>query len=924
MSIESLLTQGISASNQAMGIAAGNVSKKGSTHLDASIVPGQSGSLNVQITPRSNPSLLKSVLTTTADAGRTQANFEYNEKLNSIFGDPNSSTSMSSTLNSLVAAFEKAITPDAKPQIIAAATAFTSSINNYATQLQSTSQTLQQDIQTTASDINNITQSLSIVNQKIGANSDQGLRDEREGLLSQLASLISIQTSYTSDGKLNIRTQNGAQDLVVENRYAQISYTQNTGVLASDPNTNTIVTFQYYDVTTNNPTFSIPVKVNDLTAFGGKFAGLLDVSQSLLPNALKSINDVATQLKSQFNKLHNSGSGYPPATSFTSSETMHSYDVGAYSGTVNFALTNLDGSAAKDAQGNYLKPMTLNFANISSSVSTSGQFAVSDIISEINNIASGYSQTSIGLGEIPGPQAQPKQYLIDQVRMVAPSVRADGSFDFQLELASGSEYDVDFIVEDVKVIDNAGADLGYVYDSSLPSFTLAAGTRAKTAQHLTLNLENAQSNTIRMKLSATGKNSGVTEAAWVQFTLDAGAGNTLPGLAITNQRVEAAPAFAGAVAFPAGDHAAVATVAKLGGSGLISASLTADGYLNIASGNSSLGIIVDSGASKAKDPSAASYILPKSFSEYLHLNDFLVTADDTNPAQTLALRSDLASNPNLISLGQTQLFSADVTSFVGDVAALADFYTAANPADGEFLTINGVTFTFRNVLVGANDVQIDAGGVAATTTTNLLTQLQASTDPRLVDVLTFADDGAAGILITAKQAGAQGNNITISTNVANALKTDATHGTNLAGDVLQGGTYRQVSGHNATHLDKAPTYAYEIRSNSVGIFDKISSTYLNFYNGQSVSSQTISNFFGGFKTTTAAIYNSSKSDNKVSEKTLEALTLKYSNEVKNTKDNEDASMLDYLSAAQKNERFLALIGQHFKVQDALTALARGR
>lgn len=83
---------------------------------------------------------------------------------------------------------------------------------------------------------------------------------------------------------------------------------------------------------------------------------------------------------------------------------------------------------------------------------------------------------------------------------------------------------------------------------------------------------------------------------------------------------------------------------------------------------------------------------------------------------------------------------------------------AANPEDGDTLTLNGVTFTFKTTPVGVNDVQI--GASLGDTLETLVSQLTASSAPA-ISVANFEDDGVDELTITYKTKTELGNAFTI-------------------------------------------------------------------------------------------------------------------------------------------------------------------
>lgn len=112
----------------------------------------------------------------------------------------------------------------------------------------------------------------------------------------------------------------------------------------------------------------------------------------------------------------------------------------------------------------------------------------------------------------------------------------------------------------------------------------------------------------------------------------------------------------------------------------------------------------------------------------------------------------------------------------GGAKATGKITVAAQPADGDTVTVNGVSFTFKTSGAGGNNVVIGAN--AAATASALLAVLKGSTAPAVAAAdYTLA---SAAITVTNKSAGPAGNNFT--------LAASNTTATTLSGAKLTGGT----------------------------------------------------------------------------------------------------------------------------------------
>jgi hypothetical protein len=97
------------------------------------------------------------------------------------------------------------------------------------------------------------------------------------------------------------------------------------------------------------------------------------------------------------------------------------------------------------------------------------------------------------------------------------------------------------------------------------------------------------------------------------------------------------------------------------------------------------------------------------------------------------------------------------------VAATGSITFAANPSDGDTITLNGITFTFVDAAPAGNEILI--GATLADTLDNAVTALNASADPD-VAAATYGDNGTDRLLVTHATAGPDGNSFTLAASAA--------------------------------------------------------------------------------------------------------------------------------------------------------------
>jgi|GEM_PF-3833485 len=777
MSIASVLNN-LNIGNRAVSESGKNVqSPDGSTKVDV-LFQNNGLSGTGLITRRATAGFeFEQTISAASVYGASNAAFEYHTRLNTLLGLQNDPTSISNSLDTFVNGFDSTShSIEKRANILANASSFASQVTRYADGLKDVKSTLETDITNTISAINNIILDIVSVNKTLGS-SGQGVGsvlDQRDSLIAQLGEYLGIKCSFNDAGMATIRIAKGGKELVDNAHYVQISYYQDLDLLSHSSDSDTIRTTYYnLDGTMGR---GADTQVGDvISQFGGRFAGLLNVRDSVLPTALANINNAVKQIAEKVNELQNSGSGFPPAPTLTSERTMLLTDKAAFKGKVNFSVTDNAGNPVLDTNGNYVKPVTVDFDKLSSRNSISGQFTAADVINEINQVAAGYSKASVGLGRVAVPVGAPAQWLIDQVRLVPTSdISAGGVMSFQLELNSGSSFDTQFQVTGMQVLDQAtGTVIPQTNAFVLPdAITLSSGQNTKTGQNIIVNLNAAeQFNTVRLSMRVVGTN-GVYEEKFADFIIGNAATANLRSAAIMNQRseavVSAGVAVVGGVS-PArpplvvGSNAAAATPAKLGApivsanfvdsNGLTVTDVNTQGYLKVSAVVGS-GVVIDTATSTVLSTNATATEISKNFSHHFGLNNFF-TSNATNPATDLAVRPDIVANPGLIALGKTQANSVTQNVMKGQVLPSATLNLAGlgNILDNDTVNINGTVFTFRlamPALAAATDVAIGADHVASLQ--NLYNAV--STNATLTNVITITPPAGTSIMtITAKASG---------------------------------------------------------------------------------------------------------------------------------------------------------------------------
>ncbi len=316
--------------------------------------------------------LMKSLVGATSDLGSADSLNNYLNQLQSLYGsttngDDSSGTSLGNTLASLESAISSLASDPSDASLQATAV---QDLNAVATQLQQTSGGIQQlrgnadqDIASSVTDVNQQLQLIDSLNKQIAQASASGqptgdLDDQRNTALQDVASKMDISYFTGSNGSLQIYTASG--QALVDSTAHTLSYTPAASVTAN---------------TTYNPGSSsgfggIMLNGMDITSqiTSGSIGALVSLRDTVLPGAQSQLDQLADQLATSLNAVHNQGTSLPPPATLTGTA--------AVTATTPFAATGTARIAVTDAQGNLVSYQDFDLSSYST---------VGDLVSAINS-----------------------------------------------------------------------------------------------------------------------------------------------------------------------------------------------------------------------------------------------------------------------------------------------------------------------------------------------------------------------------------------------------------------------------------------------------------------------------------------------------------------------------------------------------------
>ena len=765
---------------------------------------------------------------------------EFHTRIQTLFGQPSTGGSLSAAVDNF---FSSLTSLSVNPELSSLRLNTVNDATNLISKLGGLAQSLEElrfeadrDINSTLGFINQQLRELNELNPAIRTAQNSGIPDaplveRREILLQNLAENIDLSLFITGSGEVSITTGTGIS--LLEDDLKQLIYTPaasaNTFIDDVPLDSIKIQTFRQNGEKIGQDEIIVSAGVeSDITkqVEGGKLNGLLRLRDEIIPNLLGQLDNLATALADQVNAIHNDGAGFPPPTTLTGTTTVIPGEEHLFSGSVRIGLVNPDGTPVSSAYSDdpLLRPFTLDLSSLDNGQGN-GRPDIQTIVDEINDYFGPPPQT-LTLG----PLADIR--IASRTNTIGPQAGfpTDSIFTFDFELDNAFSNDIDFEVLDVQVL-NAGAT-GLV--GTLPgTYTLEGGERTRTgaANSITVDFNGvatAGPYTIRSTVRAIDAN-GVSFLTTVDYEVSDNITNAF------NDRTSATSVFSGdGETITPNTSQRYATAEFVDSNGNPAASGGA-GFLQITTNTNGRDyrIAIDELDSLELGQPENSVAVPASnrgFSHFFGLNNFFVETETPSisngavntvdgAAVNLAVRSDILSDPNRISLGEltqstiTQTIEKQVT--VGTVQAVGTIQFAANTAVGDTLDINGSIFTFV-AGVPVLDSEIQVGGTLPQTLINIATELNANNTftQGNAALATYSFNGVDSITATYDSPGLEGNAFSLATNLGASAQNATINGgtpSQTASDVLQGG----VDGIATLTSNELYTYELSVGGNQV-------------------------------------------------------------------------------------------------------------
>lgn len=394
-------------SNEVVNQQANFIAGTGQGASIASITRNVSDYLNSQVNSQTSVNSAASSIT------------NYYTQIQNLLGQPGGTNSIDQGISAFFTAVQNlANSPSASAQtnVVNSASSVAGQIANLASSLQNLRLQSDSDINGAVNNVNADLQSLIKTNSAlqhssaIGQNTN-GLLDNRDATIKDLAQYMDIKPIFNSDGTVSINTSNGVT-LLTNTTSAKLSYSPITSVNTLINNSNispiNVITTDANGTTLGQVTTlatggSSSAVTNSLTS--GKLQSLLSMRDGIIPNILSQLDVLASNLRDKVNAINNSGTGFPPPNSYTGTTLLSGNSTSVYSGSVRIAALGSNGtpvSSPYSDETNGLQPLTLNLATLNTGKGA-GTVSVDGLINSINQYY-GPPQNKVEIGNINNAQ----------------------------------------------------------------------------------------------------------------------------------------------------------------------------------------------------------------------------------------------------------------------------------------------------------------------------------------------------------------------------------------------------------------------------------------------------------------------------------------------------------------------------------------
>ena len=678
---------GLQASQQALAVLSQNIANANTPGYSRQQVAqsavnvgsqGGDGVVVTGITRDVDQYISKSAVTLSSSVASTNTINSFYSQMQTYIGQPgdnNSIDSYTSTFfNSLSTLAASPTDSSLKITAVSSATTLATQISGLASNLENLRYSADTQISQATTEVNTALKTIYNLNSAIisasqNNSSTNGLEDNLTAALTTVAGDVDINYTTNANGTVNVSTSSG-QPLVSGSTLYQLNYTPvaNVSQLSDGTKLNPIY-LQAVDssgkpigtpsqLATGGTSSSVSTSLT-----GGKIAGLLNVRDSVIPDSLTQLDNLASNLQNSVNAIQNAGTSYPPPQTLTGQSLVGAQSSTSWSGSVVIAALNADGTpvtspyASDTTNGVGMTPLTINLSTLNSGAGA-GKPTVQSIINQINQYYG-------------APNAHAKLGDLNNIQLVSNSdslTAGSGTYNFSLSLSNISGNSDGVVVTGATIKDAANNPVTITSPAAFPTASVtSAGDNTAASIPFSANMSTAGAGpyTVSMNVQTTAADGTVSNGT-VTYTLN----NTSAGM--LNDTFPATAATGSAtLELPTNTQPIMtAKLVDANGNELPKDPTTGDyigsGYLVISGATSSTRVAIDQlNSSDTGNTQTKTAATGEGFSQFYGLNNFFNddgSSGTTNAALNLSVRSDIASNPQTLSLGYlSQSTSSNVT-----------------------------------------------------------------------------------------------------------------------------------------------------------------------------------------------------------------------------------------------------------------------
>jgi flagellar hook-associated protein 1 FlgK len=672
MSISSALKSaltGLQAVEKQISVASGNISNaatpgyaKQRAELATQVVAGDVAGVSVVgITSEINENVIGEIRNQSGDLAEKNTLSEFYQRIELLYGSPGTAPSLSDRVTDFFSGLQSLSdnpeTLSLRQNAVSGAEDLTRFVGSAATQLHSLRFEADQGLKASFDNVNAIVEKLYGLNQKISGfepstGGYQNLVLAQNDALRELSEYLPISVTRGSGGAVSVTGPDGIS--LLDNRRYKIEYTASTSadsLIEGLPfSAATVVAL---DANGNPDGTAKPILVSggtsDQVTTGvekGKIKALLEMRDQVLPELILQLDGLASTVKNEINAVHNDGAAFPPPSELNGTRTVADDTLLGFTGSVRIAVLQEDGSPALSPYSDeiYYTPLTIDLASLNDG-SGAGKFDVETLMNEINSYYG-------------APQAKAS---VGNLRNVSLVLRDDaladgGSASFALEYDNVSTLDSTVEILDVQIVDPTDSSSTYPAVTVPGAGTSVKGTRA-IGDDFTLDFsgdDNRSQYDVNVTLRVTDADGNVSESV-VSYSV---ADNIASGGYNKRHAATGSTVTSGDGSYLSSPSGKTFIKASLKDEDGNTAASGEPGFLTLTAGSGFRIAISELNGKHTSTDGLTSAATGKGISSFFGLNDFFVTDDpDTiaGSAVSLAVRSDIAANPNKIAVGRLAL-----------------------------------------------------------------------------------------------------------------------------------------------------------------------------------------------------------------------------------------------------------------------------